>query len=399
MPTYSVVLKKPGVIRVIGSQLLARFAFGMMSLGFVFHIQNVYHSYALAGVALGFETVGAAVAGPILSRNIGRLGVRRLIWVTTIVTCLMLLTIGLVQVHPALLCLVALGVGLSSPPIQAAVRAIYPTLVTRKERQALFSLDATLQELIWIIGPVLATFVAASISPMAVILMMVVVQLVGSGLFLANPEVGNGHFPPSSGRLGGVLKKPIVLWLMTIGTLLIGSFSGVEVGTVGALDRGTAGLVISVFSIGSIIGGFAIGPRAKNARALVWFTSLILVGYVLANLMPTNPWWLGLCWFISGLGIAPALGLISHSLSLVLTAAESAEAFGWIMTGQLMGYSAGAALAGIAIDTIGNTSAIWLATIFEVLTVIACILALPYMPSLHHVPTQGIQIITEPEED
>jgi MFS family permease len=344
VPTYSVVLKKPGVIRVIGSQLLARFAFGMMSLGFVFHIQNVYHSYALAGVALGFETVGAAVAGPILSRNIGRLGVRRLIWATTIVTCLMLLTIGLVQVHPLLLCLVALGVGLSSPPIQAAVRAIYPTLVARKERQALFSLDATLQELIWIIGPVLATLVAASISPMAVILLMVAVQLLGSGLFLANPEVGNGHFPKSSGRLGGVLKKPIVLWLMTIGTLLIGSFSGVEVGTVGALDRGTAGLVISVFSIGSIIGGFAIGPRAKNARALVWFTSLILVGYVLANLMPTNPWWLGLCWFISGLGIAPALGLISHSLSLVLTAAESAEAFGWIMTGQLMGYSAGAAL-------------------------------------------------------
>jgi MFS family permease len=190
-----------------------------------------------------------------------------------------------------------------------------------------------------------------------------------------------------------VLKKPIVLWLMAIGTLLIGSFSGVEVGTVGALSRGTAGLVISVFSLGSILGGFVIGPRAKNAKALVWFTSLILVGYVLANVMPTNPWWLGLCWFISGLGIAPALGLISHSLSLVLSPAESAEAFGWIMTGQLMGYSAGAALAGIAIDTIGNTSAIWLATIFEVFTVLACILALPHMPSLHHVPTQGIQIV------
>ena len=287
--------------------------------------------------------------GPILSRNIGRVGVRRLIWLSTIATSLFLLVIGLVPVHPAVLCLVALGVGLSSPPIQAAVRAIYPTLVSRKERQALFSLDATLQELIWIIGPVLATFVAATIAPMAVIILMVCVQLLGSAAFLANPEVGNGEFPKSSGRLGGVLKKPIVLWLMAIGTLLIGSFSGVEVGTVGALSRGTAGVVISVFSIGSILGGFVIGPRAKNAKALVWFTSLILLGYVLANIMPTNPWWLGICWFISGLGIAPALGLISHSLSLVLNAAESAEAFGWIMTGQLMGYSTGAALAGIAI--------------------------------------------------
>ena len=206
--------------------------------------------------------------GPILSRNIGRVGVRRLIWLSTIATSLFLLVIGLVPVHPAVLCLVALGVGLSSPPIQAAVRAIYPTLVSRKERQALFSLDATLQELIWIIGPVLATFVAATIAPMAVIILMVCVQLLGSAAFLANPEVGNGEFPKSSGRLGGVLKKPIVLWLMAIGTLLIGSFSGVEVGTVGALSRGTAGVVISVFSIGSILGGFVIGPRAKNAKAL-----------------------------------------------------------------------------------------------------------------------------------
>jgi MFS family permease len=158
-------------------------------------------------------------------------------------------------------------------------------------------------------------------------------------------------------------------------------------------------VVISVFSIGSILGGFVIGPRAKNAKALVWFTSLILLGYVLANIMPTNPWWLGMCWFISGLGIAPALGLISHSLSLVLNAAESAEAFGWIMTGQLMGYSTGAALAGIAIDTIGKTSALWLATIFEIFTVLACILALPFMPSLHHVPTQGIQIIETDETE
>ena len=38
----------------------------MMSLGFVLHIQKQTGSYALAGLALGFETVGVAVSGPLL---------------------------------------------------------------------------------------------------------------------------------------------------------------------------------------------------------------------------------------------------------------------------------------------------------------------------------------------
>ena len=38
---YREVLKSPGFLRVITSQLLARFPFGMMSLALVMHIQHV----------------------------------------------------------------------------------------------------------------------------------------------------------------------------------------------------------------------------------------------------------------------------------------------------------------------------------------------------------------------
>jgi predicted MFS family arabinose efflux permease len=276
------------------------------------------------------------------------------------------------------------------------VRAIYPQLVPKEDKQRLFSLDATLQELIWIFGPVLATLIAATIAPLAVMVLMAVVQVLGTTLFLVNPEVGSTKIPPSSGRMGGVLKNRAIMGLVVIGALLIGSFSGVEVGTVGILDPGTAGLVIAVFSVGSLVGGFVIGPRAKNAKWLTGFNLLILAGYAPSLLNPGNPWWLALCWFISGLGIAPALGLTAMLVSVVLKHGDAAEAYGWIMSGQLVGYSVGAAVAGFFIDNIGHSSGLWVASIFQVATILACLIWMPSVPAFGNLDqTQSIPVIAD----
>lgn len=75
MGPYTALAKAPGVIRVVITQLVARFPFGMMSLAFVMHIEQVHNSYAIAGIALAAETIGAAISGPLLSRKIGPWGV------------------------------------------------------------------------------------------------------------------------------------------------------------------------------------------------------------------------------------------------------------------------------------------------------------------------------------
>jgi MFS-type transporter involved in bile tolerance (Atg22 family) len=53
--------------------------------------------------------------------------------------------------------------GLSTPPVQSAVRTIYPKLVNARQLTALFSLDASLQEIIWILAPVVITIVATQV--------------------------------------------------------------------------------------------------------------------------------------------------------------------------------------------------------------------------------------------
>jgi MFS family permease len=398
MGTYTALLKAPGVIRVVISQLIARFPFGMMSLAFVMHIEHVHGSYAIAGIALAAETIGAAISGPVLSRKIGAWGVKRVILTAAILSGIAMAAIALYESPPLVMILLAAFVGLTSPPIQAAVRTIYPTLVPRKQLTTLFSLDASAQEIIWVVGPLLATILAAQVSTSFAVLVMAVLQIFGAIMFLSNREVKKVVIPKSTRKMGGVLKSKIVVVNIILGMLLIGSFSGVEVGSVAILDnKALAGAVIAALSLGSLIGGVFLGPRARTRWALSKYLVIILVGYALVFINPTDALWMGICFFIAGIGIAPALGVLGAIVATSLKMSDTAEAYGWIATGQLMGFAAGAALAGIAIETVSPESALLIAMVFGVATLLVALMSVKITPDLGKTmtDTSSIPIVKE----
>lgn len=374
MSSYSELLRQKGFGRIILSQLLARFPFGMMTIAFVLHIEQMHDSYAVAGLALGAETIGAAISGPLLARWMGPFGARRVILTGAITGAIAMLIIAIFWLPTVLVIFLALIVGLTSPPIQSAARTIYPSLVSKKQLNSVYAMDATAQEIIWVIGPVTAALLASSFGSAAVVALMAVLQIFGSILFSANREVAQLKIPAPNARVGGILRNRLVLSNAIIGLLMVGSFSGVEVGAVAILDKGTAGLVLAAFSAGSLLGGIFLGNRAKTDWALTKFLAVILLGYSLFWFAPENPWWIGICMFVSGLGVAPAFGLLAALVAKRLKQADAAEAYGWINTGQLMGYSAGAALSGIAIDIISSTAALWVSIIFGAATVVGAAL-------------------------
>lgn len=374
MSSYSELMRSKGFSRIILSQLLARFPFGMMTIAFVLHIENMHDSYAVAGLALGAETIGAAISGPVLARWMGPYGARRVILSGAIIGALAMLLIALFWIPTVWVIMLSLVVGLTSPPIQSAARTIYPSLVTKKQLNSVYAMDATAQEIIWVIGPVAAALLASAFGTAPVIALMAIIQIFGSALFVSNREVAELKIPAPNARVGGVLRNKLVLSNAIIGLLMVGSFSGVEVGAVAILDKGTAGIVLAAFSVGSLLGGLFLGNRAKTDWALTKFLTVILLGYSMFWFAPENAWWIGTCMFISGLGVAPAFGLLAALVAKRLKQADAAEAYGWINTGQLMGYSAGAALSGIAIDIISKTAAMWVSIIFGLATVIAAAL-------------------------
>ncbi|CAN5123948.1 MFS transporter [soil metagenome] len=363
MNSYLNLLQTRGVARLMSAQLLARFPNGMLSLAYLLHIERISDSYGAAGLVLAATSVGQAVAGPLTSRWMGVWGMRKVLILTLAVCAASVGTIALAPALPLPLYMV-LGFigGLSTPPIQPAVRTIYPTMVNSRQLTPLFSLDASAQEVIWVAGPVIATVVATQISTVAAIL-VALFFLIGGGIwFVASPEVGRVRIPRSRRNLGAVLKKPAVLLATVTGFLLIGACSAIEAGVVASFGHGSpeAGLVLAIFSVGSLIGGLSfghlpIGPWALARRMLIIFVGMSLAAFSL------NFCGLAAMLLIAGVGIAPALAVMFGIVSASVRFSETAEAYGWVGTGQLIGAALGSALAGFLIDTYTAVGAFWAA--------------------------------------
>lgn len=365
----------PKSVMLLLAQLVARFPFGMLSLAFIIHIQDVTGSYAIAGIALGAETIGASISGPILARYMAIFGVRRVIGIATEITTASFLSMGFVPPEPLLLVFLSFLVGISSPPIQPAARTIYPLITPKPLLPQLYSLDAAAQEIIWVIGPLVATLVAAQFGNMAMLWTIAAIQVFGSIWLLLNKSVASAKIPLSKTAVGRVLKNPAVTAVTFLGLLFVGSFAGVEVGAVALFEKSVAGVMFAVFSVGSLLGGFLLAPRVKSRRALPLFIGLTLAGYSLILVDPLNPFWVGGCLFIAGIGVAPTLGILALWVAEGTTGSETAEAYGWTTTGQLVGFSAGSALAGIAIETVSPPAALLVSIVFGVATLMAAIYA------------------------
>ncbi len=384
MSSYSSLLKTPGVARIIAAQLTARFPFGMLSLAFLLHIERIHHSYGAAGLVLGAMSIGQAIAGPMTSRLMGVLGMRTVLWTTLALCSVAVAAIGVFVMPIPVTMAVAFFAGLSMPPIQPAVRTIYPKMVNSRQLTPLFSLDASAQEIIWIAGPVAITFVSTQIGTVEGILMSVAIMLLGGFWFISSPEVGRVRIPRSKRRFGVVLARPPVLLATVVGFLLIGSCAAVEAGVVANFGEGSpfAGIVLAIWSLGSLVGGLAfghlpIGPWATARRMLIVF-----VGVVISTFMLWSWWGLSLSLIIAGLGIAPALAVLFAIVSASVKFSDTAEAYGWVGTGQLIGAALGSALAGFLIDANGPVGAFWAAGAFALVGFAVAALAWRVHPDL-----------------
>ncbi|MDI6022086.1 MFS transporter [Leucobacter sp. UT-8R-CII-1-4] len=383
MGIYRDLARTPGVFRILLSQLTARFPWGMLSITMLLHIQALYGNYTAAGVVLAAQSVGQAIAGPMTSRMMGTFGTRRVLIITSAI-CAALLILVAVTVFPiAVVTALAFVIGLSTPPVTPAVRTIYPKLVPGNQISALFSLDASAQEIIWIIGPVAAVFISTQVSTVWGLL-IAAAFLIGGGIwFISSPQLGTVQIPPARQRFGAILARPTVLASSIIGFFFVASFASLEAGVVGAFGHGgiESGFILAVFSIGSIIGGLLFGHRDVSPWSMVLRATIVMVGTAIC-LVSLNPFWLGIMLFFAGFGVAPMFAALFTVVSSTVRFSETAEAYGWVGTGQLVGVALGSAIAGVAIDASGGFGGILVSVLFLVATIISAGISVRWMPDL-----------------
>jgi len=255
----------------------------------------------------------------------------------------------------------AIAAGVLFPPVGASLRSLWPRLLEEPElRAAAYALEASLQEVFFVVGPLLVAVVAGIASPSATFVVAAAASAVGTLGFVSSAPVRDARPEEEQGRrsLLGALESPGVRTVVLISACCGFAFGGVEVAVPafaeahGGVER--AGIPLALFAAGSLVGGLVAGARISgSSRTLLRASALLLALGLAPPLLAGSLPLLSLLLFTAGLPIAP---LFTAAYGLVDRAARresAAEAFAWISTAISGGLAAGAAVGGALIDAQG----------------------------------------------
>ncbi|MGY4711781.1 MFS transporter [Mycolicibacterium sp. CBM1] len=368
MRAYIELVRVPGVVNVTASQLFARLPLGMLSLAILLHVQARTGSYAVAGAVVACTSIGEALAMPMTARLLGRLGMVTTLVSAAVVNGVSMVALALLHVPAGLLMVLGFAIGASVPPLLPAVRTLYPQMVPGDGLRALFALDTTAQELIWVVGPVAATFLASTISTAIPLIFSAAVTVAGTAWFLTSARNFRPQMVRSAVAFGKVLANRAVILAMIVSLALVASFMALEVGVLALYGNHnlSAGIALGVASLGSLVGGVVFGHRRLGVRGLAAAMTVVAAGTLVFGLVDGFALQLAAL-FASGLGFAPALAAIYVMVSRETDQDSTAEAFGWLNSGALAGGAVGTALGGVVADAHGPFAVVAVAALLALL--------------------------------
>lgn len=393
---YRDVLARPGTLAFSAAGVIARLPMSMVGIGIVLMIEALYRSYGLAGSVSAVCVLAQAICSPQLARLVDLHGQARVMRpaLTVSASSLVALIVCAVAGAPVwTLYVTAALVGATVGSFGALVRARWShVLDDPREVHTAYSLESALDELVFVVGPILATTLATSVAPSAGLVVPVVGMLAGGFWFLAQratqppahprEPVVTGAAPGSAPVRRSVMRSGGMVVLAIVFVAMGAIFGATDVSTVAFAEEagrpGLAGVILAVFACGSLISGLLYGARhwttplwrrfaigmvalAIGASLFVLVDSLVMLAVVM---------------FVAGFAIAPTLingnGLVQH----LVPATRLTEGLTWVGTSLGVGVSVGSWIAGLLIDRQGSHGGYLVVVVAAVLAVVAVLAAL-----------------------
>lgn len=369
LTTYRRVFANPGALAFSMTGLVARLPISMMTLGIVLLVSTLRGSYAVAGQVSAAYIIGNAVFAIPHGRLADRFGQRPVLLVDVVVFALgtgLLVrseTAGWPAPWPHVF---AVLTGVAMPQVGSMVRARWTHLLEDAgDRQTAFSVEAVVDEVVFVVGPALVTFLSTLAAPQSGLLVALVFGTLGPAALALQTRTQ----PPARPRDRSAGLDPMPwrsLAPMTLGAASLGAmFGAMEVATVAfAGDVGhkaLSGLALAAMSFGSLLAGLLTGARTWRTPLVRRFrvgTALLAAGFVvLPNL--GSLWTLTPMMFLAGFAIAPTLIACIALLEEVAPRSRLTEAMAFLQTGISAGIAPGAWYAGVVADSAGGATAFW----------------------------------------
>jgi MFS family permease len=357
---YLEVLRTPGVGRLAAFALLARMPFGVLPLSIVLLMRREDYDYGAIGAVLGAEALAVGLTAVFVGRLVDRMGQTPVLLTTAAITAVAIVTEGAAIVAGApvvLLVAIAAVQGASVPPVSASMRSLWSDLVHEERLDAAYAFDSIALELVFIVGPLIAAGLATAWTPLAGMLLCAGLYSCAAVGFAGTPASRAWRPAESVERTrAGALGSTGIRTLVVAGSIAAISFGVLEVAlTAFAEDEGSRGAVgplVTVWAIGSVVGGLIYGARSWSSppgRRFLVLTGLLGLG-ALPLPFAESLVAMGAFLFLTGLALAP-LGATEYALIGTLAPEGTVtEAYSWQIVANVTGSAAGAFLAGILIE-------------------------------------------------
>lgn len=407
---YARLFRIPGAKAFCVSGAVARLPISMMSLGIVLALNHLYDNWTVAGTMSAAYVFALSCVTPFYARLFDRFGQRRVGRVALAVQVVAMLSFAfgaLLRVPIPLLFALAIAMGLTQFSFGALVRTRW-AYALREDRDGesllntAYAMEAAIDEVVFILGPILAAWLATSVHPVSQLFVPTIACGVGGAVFFSlrstqppaiietvdvpastRPSEGapgtSGHDdglslrqlrrqgakPKSALLYGGVLPLLVVFLVFNM------SFTSFDVSITATMKamglESLLGLQLAMFALGSCVGAVVFGSRrirGSHWGHMVLFLCLLTIGYVGFRLSMDHLLVLGLVEILAGLVVSPLFTTGNLIVKDIVPAESLTEGLSWVSTAGTVGTSIGSSAAGIVLDAATPHVAMFLPALF-----------------------------------
>jgi MFS family permease len=364
LDAYRTILSRPGTALFSGTGLVARLPMSMVGLGIVLLVSDATDSYGLAGAITATYLTTNAVLSVVQGRLLDRLGQAPVLAGEAVIFCvglgMMAVSVQFAWPRPWTFGLAAIA-GVTVPAIGGCVRARWSHVLSQPtEVHTAYALESVLDEVVFIVGPILVTALATAWHPLAGLGAAILAAFVGTLAFAAQkatqpPANRGGSLTRPESRLPWVRVVAIGLVALSLGAL----FGSAEVSTVAFTEeldqKRYAGALLALWAAGSLIAGVITGAiRFRQGPASQLRLGTAALAATMAPLpFIDNIWVMSGSLFVGGFAVAPTLIATMSLTEQTVPGGRLTEGMAIVHTGIAAGVAVGAAASGVLIDSHG----------------------------------------------
>ena len=356
MKRYKELFAFPQVIRLGVSAFPARLAYSMIGLGIFFKAEQETGSVAIAGFAIGLNSLAGSLTAGIRGSVMDRFGQKWPIRILVPMYSALIILLNTMESRQSIL-ITAFVLGITAPPINLSVRPLWKDIVPDSYLRTAYAFDSSMMSTTSVIGPVVITALSLSSRPGFGLGTIASLMLIG-GIALSLTPASRDWIPEKKQKGQQRLWKDRAIQLLMFEGCFIGFGWGVFDVAVPAFatQEGVQHRVAWIFAafglatvIGGLLGGLVskkLAPLSALRRAyLFWLIACIPVAF-------TYPDWsmalIGAC--IGFLGGAVQV-FYFEVLEAVRPKGSQTASLGWIWSVEGSFMAMGAAVGGVVSET------------------------------------------------